>query len=204
MEILRKKLSYFLSAFLRNDNHFVIIYVWNSGNTSIEKEDYINPLSFNLGKDVQILAARVRYQAPEDLGVAVEVIEPGKVEIPPVYLNPRDRFSLETILKTSYDVRKNMKPYGRIRGAHQVFEEEERMPRGLEFGEPTRPELASSAGGYKSRLQKVSDLPLIVGMVFGIIGATATVFAIAGVNALLGDDLRAVLSGYLSVILGIE
>jgi hypothetical protein len=198
VEVLRKRLSYFLSSFSYNGTQHVAIYIWNSGNTPIEQEDFISPLGFTMGNDAEILTARVGYQEPEDLGVTIQVVNAVKLEIGPIYLNPEDRFTLETSLATADDVRDNIRPYGRIRGVHRVLVEEERKPRDLEFGEPAPeepagPEPVPHARSYRLPPQITVEMPLLIGIVFGLIGAVATVLSastvVAGVSGFFVEVL---------------
>jgi hypothetical protein len=131
-EVENKQLSYFVEP---ADRDSVSVYVWNSGNTPIEEEDFISDsIGFDFGREVQIRDVSVEFQSPEDLGVNVTLEESGRLEVPAIFLNPGDRFTLRALFSNS-DVQGKLRPYGRIRGIHDLFRVGK--PEAKEFGETT-------------------------------------------------------------------
>jgi hypothetical protein len=128
-EVVNKRISYFVKSSKDNLARF---YVWNSGNAPIEQEDYISSsLGFEFGNQVTFRDVSVEYQAPHDLGVNVTVVDSVRLEIPKLVLNPGDGFTVQVLIADS-EVKQKPRPYGRIRGTHELFKEEK--PEVKEFG----------------------------------------------------------------------
>jgi hypothetical protein len=131
-EVARKQLTYFSRSKIRQAA--ITIYVWNSGNILIEPEDYISPLGFNFGEGTQVQDVKVEYQVPEDLDIAVKVVDSQKLEIIPTLLNPEDEFAVRVLLRfpekpqqaRRLTRRVDPKPYGRIRGTHIALRKRKR------------------------------------------------------------------------------
>jgi len=120
-ELPSKGLSYFVAS----KGQTVRIHIWNSGNAPIEKEDYLSPVGFTFGHDAHIREAYVESQTPEDLGLNLgdeKGLDSGNLEIPQIYVNPNDKFAFRIVLADTEKLN-NPKPYGRIRGTHQLFKE---------------------------------------------------------------------------------
>jgi len=152
-EVARKHLTYFSHVNPRQAT--IVIHIWNSGNILIEPEDYISHLGFDFGQGTQVHEAKVEYQVPEDLDIAVKIADSQKLEILPSLLNPEDRFAVRLLLRfpekpqqaRRLAARVDPKPYGRIRGTHKALKKKGR------------------------RL----TLPLIIGIVFAILFLLALV-----------------------------
>jgi hypothetical protein len=90
-EVPHKGLSYSVED---NGGEFggetLTIHVWNSGNVPIEQEDYLSAMGFNLGDMAEVQEVSVEGQQPEDLVVDASAAPSGKIQIAPIYLNPRD------------------------------------------------------------------------------------------------------------------
>jgi len=117
-EVPQKQISYRTKT--AADNQKVTIYAWNSGNSVIDPEDYISPIGFNFGKNVQIRESIVVEQSPEDLGIEAKVLDARKLELAPLVLNPKDSFTLHVRMGET-ELTVNPRPYGRVRGVHQLF-----------------------------------------------------------------------------------
>jgi len=143
------------------------IHVWNSGNVPIEQEDYLSAMGFNLGDMAEVQEVSVEGQQPEDLVVDASAAPSGKIQIAPIYLNPRDSFTLRISLKDSRFVGAP-RPYGRIRGVHQLF-----RAVGVQTG-AARPHKRTSLWGPPRRSEWVALIQALGPAILGLIGTLAT------------------------------
>jgi hypothetical protein len=80
--------------------NLAVIRLVNSGNVAIKPDDYMQPVSFNFGKNAKILQTEVIKEVPDNLGAIYPSVlagETGAVEINPILLNKGDEFTFKVL-----------------------------------------------------------------------------------------------------------
>lgn len=72
------------------------VTVTNNGHKSISQEDYVKPLTIEVGKESRIMGAKLIYVYPKDLEIELNFNE-SKLEITPTLLNPDDKFQFQVL-----------------------------------------------------------------------------------------------------------
>src|SRR5215204_3097693 len=91
----------------------------NSGNDAIEKQDYWDPVTIDLGEGVRVLSAEVSSTEPPGIDASVAPADSSKVVLNPVPLNGGDVVSLGIVLTGSTDL-KAIAVNGRIKGVKRI------------------------------------------------------------------------------------
>lgn len=99
---IRSKVKVLFENKLVTGVNIVVLRLQNSGNTSIRTEDYDqeSPITFNFGKDIEILEAEVLETLPKTIQnrVKIEVIEEELI-LKPLLLNRKDSILLKILIK---------------------------------------------------------------------------------------------------------
>ena len=107
---------------LVNNVRLLIFRIWNSGNTPILPNDYIEPLSIDFGEGAEILDADVLDAFPSDIRdkarTSLKVVT-GILVFEPILLNSTDSITVK-ILLTQQQVTKGFKISSRIVGINQI------------------------------------------------------------------------------------
>jgi hypothetical protein len=124
------------------DARLVMIRLWNSGNIPIVTNDYILPITFNFGRDVEILDAEILETNPNNIqvplkldtlvkqehisdekgkGVSVDGVRFRNLTIEPPLLNSSDCFTLKVLL-TNAPYKEKIQLDGRIVGVKELHD----------------------------------------------------------------------------------
>lgn len=106
-----------------SDAHLVILKIWNSGNTHILAEDYIDPIKFDFGKNAEILDAEILETSPNDIKdnrKASLKLDTGSLILEPLFLNSKDSITIKVLLAQTLII-KEIKANGRIVGINQII-----------------------------------------------------------------------------------
>jgi len=87
-----------------NDLHFVILRVWNSGNTPIEPGDFHSPIEFSFGAQAEILGTEILERVPRILGVSLTQSQ-NNVRLERLLLNRNNSIRLRVWLTGFGDVK---------------------------------------------------------------------------------------------------
>lgn len=102
------------------DPTLIVLRVQNTGNVSIPKADYEQPLTFRFGEDVEVLTAEITTMTPPNLGASVNHSS-NSITLSPLLLNSRDELRLK-VLVTGANV--NVDADARIIGVTGMTERE--------------------------------------------------------------------------------
>jgi len=106
-----------------NDVHLLQIAILNQGNMPITRQDFEQPLSFDVGEGASILNHEIVECKPAGMGVKLATPADHKVTIDPLLLNAGDEFTFQLLL-TGYDNEKSLTHAGRIVGVDRIGKSE--------------------------------------------------------------------------------
>jgi len=105
------------------DVYFVILKMWNSGNTPILPTEYIDPIRFDFGEKAEVLDTDVLETVPRNIKDKVKAalkLEAGTLILEPLLLNSRDSITLK-FLYTRTKLTREIKVDARIVGINQIL-----------------------------------------------------------------------------------
>lgn len=118
----RKRLS---CEIVSKDDQLVVVRIINSGNVSIEPDDYNIPIRVELGENSQILTAEVFDTEPKILRQNVNIkTENTKVVLNPIHLNEENSITLKIQVR-QFDPQKQISVKGHIDSVTHIQEAKE-------------------------------------------------------------------------------
>jgi hypothetical protein len=106
-----------------DDARLVVLRIWNSGKVPISSNDFERPVTFDFGKDAEVLDATIFETKPSNLtDEAVLEKDINKVILRPLLLNRDDSIKFKVLLTR---LRRNIQVSARISGINQIFAPEE-------------------------------------------------------------------------------